>query len=223
MDRLPYKHWDAGPRADPLKSRGIDDVGFVGAMLDQLAKDYDVDPKRVFATGASNGGTMVYRLACDLADRIAAVAPVAANQLDISCKPERPISIIHFHGLADRFVLFDGGVGPELEDDWTPIPATIDAWRKRDKCSAKEEVTYKKGGARCISYDSCAEGTEVVLCTAKDGGHTWPGGTYGGYPICNRRPWGLLCRKIKKYVGKISKDISATDVMWEFFEEHPLP
>lgn len=71
---------------------------------------FNIDSSGIYATGMSNGATMVYRLACQLSDKIAAFAPVAGNQLDIACKSTRPVPIIHFYGLADNFATFGGKV-----------------------------------------------------------------------------------------------------------------
>lgn len=78
-----------------------DDVAFIGKLLDDLATVVKVDEKRVYAYGMSNGGMMSYRLAAELSDRIAAVAPVAGTITIEESKPKRPVPIIHFHGTKD--------------------------------------------------------------------------------------------------------------------------
>ncbi len=93
--------FDAGVCCGPAKRLGVDDVGFVRDLLGHLATRYDMDPSRVYATGISNGGLLAYRLACELPDVFAAVAPVAATLVG-ECDPSSPVSILHIHGLRDR-------------------------------------------------------------------------------------------------------------------------
>jgi polyhydroxybutyrate depolymerase len=87
---------------------GVDDVEFTRRLLDELAAVVTIDPKRVFATGMSNGGIMAYRLASELSDRIAAIAPVSGPMGTKTCAPRRPVSVIHFHGTDDRNRFFLG-------------------------------------------------------------------------------------------------------------------
>ena len=77
-------------------------------LLDDLATVVNVDPRRVYATGMSNGAMMCYRLAAELSDRIAAIAPVAGTMAIETCRPRRPVSVLHFHGTKDTLVLFEG-------------------------------------------------------------------------------------------------------------------
>ena len=101
----PLLLWNAGGFAD--KDRP-DDVAFIRALLDDLGSVAKVDPKRVYATGMSNGGMMCYRLAAELSDRIAAVAPVAGTMAIAKASPKRPVPVMHFHGTADALIPFDG-------------------------------------------------------------------------------------------------------------------
>ncbi|MCA9112396.1 MAG: prolyl oligopeptidase family serine peptidase, partial [Planctomycetaceae bacterium] len=100
--------WNAGGRQGKLAENAPDDVKFVGELLDDLESVMNVDSKRVFATGISNGGMMCYRLAAELSDRIAAIAPVAGAMAIEDAKPTRPVSIMHFHGKSDNMVPFGG-------------------------------------------------------------------------------------------------------------------
>lgn len=194
-----YSHWNGGPRADKNKSHNTDDLGFVKKMIDDLEGKFNIDTNRVYATGFSNGGTFVYRLACQLSDKIAAVAPLGTDQLDITCNPLRPIAIFHIHGSDDRYVPFSGGFSKYLPGDyWKPIPKLIDGWRKRNGCvigndsrscndTGISQITYP--GVQCTTYGPYKNNTEVKLCVIEGGDHTWPGneGIYGGAKTC--APW----------------------------------
>jgi polyhydroxybutyrate depolymerase len=187
----------------------VDDVGFTAALLDALAKRYPVDPDRVYATGHSNGAMMAYRLACELSDRIAAIAPVSATMGVRDCHPTRPVSVIHFHGLEDKNALFAGGKGPKSfsQVDMRPVPDTIAEWVRLDGCPAEPTET-KRGAATRLAYGPGRDGAEVVLWKLANGGHTWPGGQVG-----RLEAW--------YGVGNVNRDISASDLMWEFFRRHP--
>jgi polyhydroxybutyrate depolymerase len=95
--------WNGGNCCGYAVENQVDDVGFVRALLDDLEKVVTVDPSRVYATGISNGAIMAYRLASELSDRIAAVAPVAGPMGTATCSPRRPVSVMHFHGTDDQF------------------------------------------------------------------------------------------------------------------------
>jgi polyhydroxybutyrate depolymerase len=181
-------------------TQDVDDVGFVGAMIDDLSRSLCVDPKRVYATGMSNGGFLSHRLACELADRIAAVGPVAGVMGVSPCTPARPISVMHFHGTADTIVPYDGGGLL----NFASVADTIAGWVVRNGCTAPAEESFARGDSRCETYRACQAGAEVTLCTVDGGGHTWPGGT----PVPT--------------LGHTTQDLIANDAMWEFFAAHPL-
>ena len=187
----------------------IDDVGFTSALIDELAKRFNIDSHRIYSTGLSNGAMMSYRLACELSDRIAAIAPVA-TALGVPCNPKRPISIMHFHGLEDQNALFYGGVGPKSfsEAKMPSVPDTIKFWANLDGCPKTSKET-SIGVATRIAYGPCKDNTEVVLWKIADGGHTWPGGK--------------ISRVEDRYgLGKVNRDINASELMWDFFKKHPM-
>jgi len=191
--------WNAGDCCGQSATDGVDDVGFVGAMIDALAADLCVDEARVFATGLSNGGFLSYRLACELSDRIAAIAPVA-GQLGVDpCAAPRPVPVIHFHGDADPIVPYDGSVFL----GFVSVAESIGFWVTRNNCDPTPVETFNTGDTHCDTYGSCDEGADVVLCTITGGGHTWPGGTVPG--------------------GYTGMDLDATDAEWDFFVAHPMP
>jgi polyhydroxybutyrate depolymerase len=201
--------WNAGDCCGTAWSDSVDDVKFVRDLLDEIEKQYCIDPKRVFATGMSNGGFFSHRLACEASDRIAAFAPVAGVLgIDPSqCQPPRPVPILDFHGTADPLVPYDGGTPlvPQLGVGLTfrSVPDTMEFWRQHNDCSTFGVTFYQNGDATCVRWPDCAGGVETVLCSIQDGGHTWP----GGVPIP---------------AGNTSTDISATTTMLDFFEAHPM-
>ena len=190
----------------------VDDVEFTRKLLDDLSRVAKVDPKRVFATGMSNGAIMSYRLASELSDRIAAIAPVSGPMGTETCKPKRPVPVIHFHGTADEHAPFRGGRGKGLSGtDFYSVEHSIQAWVKANGCS-KEPLIAKlpvkaADGTTVIrkTYPSGRDGSEVVLLEVEGGGHTWPG----------QEP------RLKE-LGKSTRNISANDLMWEFFQKHPM-
>ena len=199
--------WNAGGRPS-----SVDDVKFVGKMLDDLAAVMNVDPKRVYATGMSNGAFMCYRLAAELSDRIAAIAPVSGALAIENPKPTRPVPIIHFHGTADSFVPF---AGPNQRTPrnmkFMSVEDTARTWAKLNGCPEQPATTTMPDTARDGTmvrktvYGPGKDGAEVVLFVIKDGGHTWPG---------QQPPVG--------FIGKSTMSISANDLMWEFFQRHPI-
>jgi polyhydroxybutyrate depolymerase len=203
--------WNSGDCCGDSWTGGVDDVAYVKALLAQLAADYCVDPKRIYATGFSNGGFLAYRLACEMSDVFAAVAPVSGVEgfPASACTPSRAVPVIHFHGTSDPVVKYNGGT-PVIPLDiaagitFRSVDETIQIWRTKDGCLASGKTIFQHGDTTCVDYGTCRDGAQVTLCTIDGGGHTWP----GGVPI--------------PFLGKTSKDISATDTMVSFFLAHPL-
>jgi polyhydroxybutyrate depolymerase len=179
---------------------GVDDVGFIRDLLDKLERDLCIDEHRVFSAGISNGAAYSQVLACNLPGRFAAVAAVAALVYQPRCTDE-PIAIIAFHGTADPCVPFEGGqvqCGQKL-----PIPSVKDAeanWAKHDSCDATPVTKQVSEHVSSVSYGGCKDGTSVVLYAIDGGGHTWPGAIVD------------VAR-----LGATTHEISATDLIWQFF------
>jgi polyhydroxybutyrate depolymerase len=193
-------------------SNKVDDVEFTRKILDDLATAVNIDPKRVFATGMSNGGIMAYRLASELSDRVAAIAPVGGPMGTDAVTPRRAVSVIHMHGTSDEFAPFRGGKGRGVSGtDFQSVERSVQTWVKANGCAPEPVVTKVpdtvQDGTSVVrtTYGSCKDGAEVVLVAIEGGGHTWPG----------REP-GL------RVLGKSTRNISANDLMWEFFEKHPM-
>ena len=204
--------FNAGNCCGHAAASNIDDVAFTRAILDDLAKVANVDPRRVFATGMSNGAMMSYRLASELSDRIAAIAPVSGPMGTKECRPDRPVPVMHFHGDGDEFAPFKGGKGRGPSGtDFYSVQHSIDAWVAANGCDKTPTTTRlvdrQDDGTtvRLVRYGSGKEGSEVVLVVIEGGGHTWPG----------KDPR-------MRSLGVSTRDISANDMMWEFFQQHPM-
>ena len=134
--------WNAG---GIIGKDRADDVAFIRALLDDLGSVVKVDPKRVYATGMSNGGMMCYLLAAELSDRIAAVAPVAGTMAIEKANPKRPVPVIHFHGTADTFVPFNGpGKG-------TPKFITLQIGGGLDPDLGEDRRVRREARNRCVA------------------------------------------------------------------------
>jgi polyhydroxybutyrate depolymerase len=212
--------WNAGPISGGYAYNSkVNDVAFIEAIIDDLAQRFTIDTSRVYATGLSMGGMMSYRLACELSDKIAAVAPIASNLTLVTsdCNPVRPVPVIHFHGKADRIIPYFGGdTDPAIPKifviggGYPPVTETISFFAQKYSCGIKNE-TYKNGQAVCETSSGCRAEAEVTLCSMENSGHTWPGGVV----VNTDGRW-------SEYVGEVSTDISANDIMWEFFKKHRL-
>ena len=215
------QYWASGTARTESRSEGIDDVGFISTLTDKLSQEYSIDPKMIYATGLSNGAQMSYRLACELSDKIAAIAPIGSGMVVEDCKPIRPVPVMHFHGTADPGWPYTGGAGCFTADIFPPVYETINKWIAINNCSENARVTYQKGEAVCRTYVSCGENVEVTLCTIDGGGHVWPGGH--AFPSEQKIPWDSECALGKgNGVGRITQDINSPDAMWEFFKKHPM-
>jgi polyhydroxybutyrate depolymerase len=176
---------------------GTDDVGFISALIDTLNYQYKVDLNRVYATGMSMGGFMSYRLACELSDRIAAIASVTGLQAFYPCDPDRPVPIAHFHGTADPVVPYSG------------VPATISGWVSHNLCPTDPVITdlpdidtNDNSTVTVYYYGPCEDSTEVILYSIINGGHTWPGASI--------------------IIGITNQDINASNEIWNFFKKFTL-
>lgn len=163
--------WNAGACCGSPPGAGHDDVQLTRDILARVEADYCIDTRRVWATGFSNGAMLTHRLACDLADRIAAIAPVSGTIAipASSCHPSRPIAVLTSHGTADTRVPWGGG-GP---GNATSVPTTIADWAMRDSCTDTPREIYRMGVAHCDQQRACAGGSEVRLCTIDGGTHGW--------------------------------------------------
>lgn len=196
--------FNAGECCGTASSSKVDDLGFTRDMLAKLDAEYCVDEKRVFSTGFSNGGFLSYLLACELSDKIAAIAPVSGviGFDPATCKPKRPVPVLHIHGTGDGVVPYTGGgLGNSRA-----VALTVDAFKAKNGCAAGAgKVVFTKNDVSCTSWAPCTAGADVQLCAVTGGGHQWPGGDalpYGGSP---------------------SPNLIASEAIADFFDAHPMP
>jgi len=212
------KHWNDG--RENVKYRAhrekIDDVGFISALIDHLVKQYNIDIKRVYVTGISNGAMMSFRLGCELSEKIAAIAPVSgAMPKDLVCSPLRPVSVLVISNKEDPMVPWEGGeirFGRQRFGEVLSVEESVRLWVHHNQCSSSpanllEPDKDPQDGTRVRreEYGQGKEGTEVVLYAIEGGGHTWPGGQQ------YLPAW---------IIGKTSRDIDANEVIWNFFKRH---
>ena len=218
------KNWNDGRSAQEAGYRAheenIDDAGFISALIDSLVGDLHADPHRVYVTGISNGAMMSYRVACELSDKVAAVAPVDGNiprNLLPLCSPSRPVSVLAINNVGDPLMPWKGGsitgpFGMKKLGQVLSVHESIACWVAEDSCPSGPVVTDEpdrdpEDGTRVRreAYGPGTEGTEVVLYAVDGGGHTWPGGSQ------------YLPRLV---IGRTSRDIDACAVIWDFFKRH---
>ncbi|HCY76859.1 MAG TPA: phospholipase [Ignavibacteriales bacterium] len=194
---LTWNTWDCCGYAD---KKNINDVDFIDAVIKEIKLKYSVDEKRFYATGISNGGMMCYLLACELPDKFAAVAPVAATMFDtVSCNPKSEVSLIIFNSGDDQHIPYNGGVGEKslVDVEKLPVETVVNLWKNKYSCflmnksdsSAFQKTSYKNNN-----------GTEIVFYKMLGGGHSWPGG-----------------EKIRRFGDAPVNTVSATNLIWEFF------
>lgn len=191
----------SGSQTDPLL-----EVTFISELIDQLSSQYNIDPRQIYANGLSNGGGMSFVLSCMLSERIAAFGSVSGAYLLPweACNPARPVPAVIFHGTADQIVPYLGGQSGPFDQSFPSIPTWVDTLAQHNHCPGETLELPASGDVSGIQYTGCT--ADVMFYTITGGGHSWP----GGEPIPE---W---------IVGHTTMDINATQVMWEFFQAHPL-
>jgi len=188
------------------RSAGLDDVGFTADLLAWAESHLCIDTRQVDATGISNGAGMSAFLPCQLDGRFAAIAPVAGVNLVDVCPTGTPVSVLAFHGEQDPVVPYHGAnavAGTSIGAK--PVPDAVAAWARHDSCDAQPTETRVSTHVTRTTYHGCRAGTDVVLDTVADGGHTWPGSKIS------------LPR-----LGATTHEIDATGLILDFFAAHPL-
>ena len=189
-------------------AEGVDDIGFLSSLIDYLGSEYNINMDKVYSTGMSNGGFMSYTLACELSDKIAAIASVTGsmfNNQNLLCNCNHPMPVMQIHGTLDFVVPYNGNIEIESVDnvisywvsfnqcDETPIYNDVPDINLIDLCQAEHYV-----------YENGINGSTVELYKVIGGGHTWPG---AGIPIAG---------------SNTNQDFNATEKIWDFFSKYDL-
>ncbi len=179
--------WNAEDCCGYAMDHGVDDVGFVRALLDHLASRLPIDESRIYATGHSNGGMFCYRLAAEAADRVAAIAPVAGAAFIDSIRASRPVPLMHIHSVDDPRALYAGGLGPPFPFTrrrvlHVPVDSVLAQWIAHNRCPGEPEIDARVEApelghsATRYVFGPCADRAELVLWKMRGPGHGWPGG-----------------------------------------------
>jgi polyhydroxybutyrate depolymerase len=198
------RFWNAG-----LSPTLVNDIAFLSALIDSLDLTYNINLNRVYSTGMSNGGFMSHTLACELSNRITAIASVTGgiftSQYGNNCHPLRPVPVMQIHGTSDPTVPYAGNMSQGM----MPIDSVVKYWRKKNGCnptatfSNVPNISTSDGcNAEHYLYNSGMSGSTVELYKIINGGHTWPGFPFGG-------------------VGT-NMDINASVEIWRFFNKYNL-
>jgi polyhydroxybutyrate depolymerase len=187
---------------------GIDDIGYINALLDTISAKYNVNPDRIYSTGMSNGGFMSYDLACNLSSRITAIASVTGSMIEshlAACQPSHPMPVMEIHGTADATVPYTGGTAATF----VPIPDLVDFWANFNHCTTPAVITAVPNistGDNCTAEKQVFldgdNGTTVEHFKIIGGGHTWPGSFFT--------------------IGVTNGDINASVQIWRFFRRYTL-
>lgn len=200
LDALNNRFWNT------FGGSGVDDIGFLSALIDTISEHYYIDINRIYTTGMSNGGFMSYELACSLSDRITAIASVAGSMVWThlnSCSPLHPMPLMHIHGTADGTIPYNGSIL------YVPVETLVNHWVQFNNCSPTPIITPVPD---IDTTDGCTAekhlfeggdmGSTVELYKIIDGGHSWPGA-----PI---------------NINITNMDFSASKVIWQFFRQYSL-
>ncbi|MBC8173069.1 MAG: T9SS type A sorting domain-containing protein [Chitinophagales bacterium] len=198
-----FRYWNCFTAAG---SGGVDDVQFLSDLIDTLMNEYSIDANRIYSTGMSNGGFMSYALACELSERIAAVASVTGSISKArigSCDPQHPTPVMEIHGTLDGTVPYNGS------DIFLPIDSVVKYWVNVNNCNPEPEVIEVPDinmGDGCTAthfiYSGGDNNARVEHYRINNGGHTWPGT--------------LIT------IGTTNKDMSASKEIWNFFSQYKL-
>ncbi len=210
------RNWNDGRDAQGLPTQ--DDVRFVTTIIEDLNKNINIDRRRIYAVGISNGGFLTQRLACQLSDKIAAFASVGstlAEPLQYNCQTKRPVSIMMINSKEDKIVPWTGGrMSKGKGGNILSVRSTIEFWRDKNRCNSKNPKIQRIGdnepddgtSVEVTSYYQKCSNSEVVLVAISGGGHTWPSGS-------DQPQW---------VVGRTSRKINGSQFIWNFFARHAL-
>ncbi len=205
--------WNDGSGRLHAGENGAPDVRFLEALIDQVSRSYQVDARRIYMTGFSNGASMTFRAGMELSDRLAAVAPVAGAFWIADPEIKSPLPLLYVTGTADTMNPLEGGM-PKFARGKRGIggkkkPPVIDSvrkWARAIGCDGKPSDEAEKNGVRKSRWGGGRNGSEVLFYRVEGMGHYWPGGD------SELSAW---------MVGRDPGKLNGTDLAWEFFQSHP--
>ena len=212
--------WNAGHCCAYARENNVDDVGFIRTIIESLVTSGRADPKRIYVTGMSNGAMMSHRLARELPDRIAAIAPIVGAVFGDEPPAPGPVAAIIFVGQDDQTVPAAGGplggaqrrgaIGglakPAEDHPVAPDVAQADYWVRANGCTAPVEAANKTGKIVEIAWNTCSSGRPVHFYRVPENGHAWPGGRAG-----------------RAEADQPTSKVNASEMMWQFFAANPKP
>ncbi len=197
-----------------LTAGHVNDVGFIDALIDTLANNYNIDRERIYCCGFSLGGFMSQRLACELSNRIAAIADVAGSigqDFTTNYTATHPMPVLKFHGTADQIIPYSG------KNDYCSVQQTLSYWTNFNHCNLPDTTLildidpFDGCTVQKIKHTFYQGNGEVVSYKVLNGGHTWPGGDKAYFTYLSVGPIGNTCM-----------DINASKLIWEFFKSYDL-
>lgn len=210
--RLNPQLWNLGSPGLSSMIHHADDVGFVQAILDTLPKQLDIDSRRIYSTGFSNGAGLTFRLAGELGNRLAAISPVAGLPTSQMEKPPRPIPTWCFYSSLDPLVPWNGG---EVTSPWTgktaerpPVLELIERWSLESGFPLEHQIIQKTDALEEVQLGKAPSGAEMIYTKINGLGHHWPGGKDVGVPV--------------ELLGPRIKAFDATEKIWAFFDRYRL-
>lgn len=205
--QLKARTWNAGGCCDYARDHNIDDVNFIRQLINHLASTYKINPKKVYATGHSNGGMLSYRLACEIPDKIAAIATSSCTMVVTQpCNPSRPVPVLHMHSVKDTNVPYQGGIGTGFSNMYfPPIDSVLNVWSAINACSNPAQVLVNDNKYKYTKWSNCDDNVTIQYYLTQDGGHAWPGGLPGS-----------------SNGDTPSTVINANDLLWDFFQQYQL-
>jgi polyhydroxybutyrate depolymerase len=206
---LKARSWNAGGCCDYAVAQNINDVKFISLLIDKLVTTYKINAKKVYATGHSNGGMLAYKLACELSEKVAAIAPNGCTMVAPTCNPKRPVPVLHMHSILDKNVPYQGGLvnGTGTQGVYMPpLDSVMNVWSLKNTCTNIAQVIVNDSKYKLTKWTNCNGNVTVQYYLTKDGGHGWPGGLPGG-----------------PNSDVPSTVINANDLLWDFFQQYQLP
>lgn len=209
--------WNAGECCGSAMTREVDDVAFAIAVIDDVMRRTRVDSRRIYATGHSNGGMFVHRLAAERADRIVAIVAVSGAYDMERFAPSRPVAVLDIHSVSDPRALYEGGQGPALpgttvRSSHRPVMEGVHRWTANNKCRGDSTVVETRTGtvgtaeagqsAVLLRWKGCAAGGAVAQWKLTGVGHGWPGDT--------------MAVRRERLTGPGTTLVRAADEVWKF-------